>query len=85
MTNSLDNTTLTDDEKKIVEDRIRKLDDLEEMIRSGSKNRAYQELIKMYDDIAKHYYNTNPLGRLVLNDSSNFGLNPTEIEDLFGE
>ena len=55
------------------------------MIRSGSKNRAYQELIKMYDDIAKHYYNTNPLGRLVLNDSSNFGLNPTEIEDLFGE
>ena len=85
LTNSLDNTTLTDDEKKIVEDRIRKLDDLEEMIRSGSKNRAYQELIKMYDDIAKHYYNTNPLGRLVLNDSSNFGLNPTEIEDLFGE
>lgn len=85
LTNSLENTTLTDDEKKIVEDRIRKLDDLEEMIRSGSKNRAYQELIKMYDDIAKHYYNTNPLGRLVLNDSSNFGLNPTEIEDLFGE
>jgi len=83
--NSLDNTTLTDDEKKIVEDRIRKLKNLEEMINSGSKNRAYQELIKMYDDIAKHYYNTNPLGRLVLNDSSNFGLNPTEIEDLFGE
>ena len=85
LTNSLDNTTLTDDEKKTVEDRIRKLNELEEMIRSGSKNRAYQELIKMYDDIAKHYYNTNPLGRLVLNDSSNFGLNPTEIEDLFGE
>lgn len=81
---SLD-TTLTELQRKTAEARIKRLRELEKMISSGSKNMAYAELIEMYKDIAKHYYETNPLGRLILNDASNFGLNPTQIEDLFGE
>ena len=85
LVNKLDDTDITESEKTTIQSRVRRLSELEEMIRSGSKNLAYQELMEMYDDIVKNYYATNPLARLILNDPGYFGLSPTQIENLFGE
>jgi len=84
LTNKLNDTSLDQTQKDAIEKRILELGDIEDLIKSGSKNLAYQKLMLMYPSIAQDLYLTNPLAQIILSDPGYFGLNSTQIEDLFG-
>lgn len=82
--NERDNTSLSQTEKDVIDKRVKELNDIKDLISSGSKNLAYQKLMMMYPSIAQDLYITNPLARIILSDPGYFGLNSTQMEDLFG-
>jgi hypothetical protein len=77
-------TSLNQTQKDAIEKRILELGDIQDLINSGSKNLAYQKLMLMYPDIVQDFYVTNPLAKIILSDPGYFGLNSTQMEDLFG-
>lgn len=77
-------TSLNQTQKDAIEKRILELGDIQDLINSGSKNLAYQKLMLMYPDIVQDLYVTNPLAKIILSDPGYFGLNSTQMEDLFG-
>mgnify|MGYP003132810225 CR=1 FL=1 len=84
LTNKLNDTSITQAEKDTIESRILELGELEDMIREGSSNLAYQKLMLMYPSIVQSLYNTNPLAKIILDDPGYFGFNTTQMETLFG-
>jgi hypothetical protein len=84
LNNKLNDTSITQTEKDTIESRILELGELEDMIREGSSNLAYQKLMLMYPSIVQSLYITNPLAKIILDDPGYFGLNTTQMETLFG-
>jgi hypothetical protein len=84
LTNKLNDTSITQTEKDTIEARILELGELDDMIKEGSSNLAYQKLMLMYPSIVQSLYNTNPLAKIILDDPGYFGFNTTQMETLFG-
>lgn len=84
LSNKRNDTSLSQTEIEAIDKRVLELGEIRDLIKSGSKNLAYQKLMLMYPSIAQDLYLTNPLAQIILSDPGYFGLNSTQIEDLFG-